>query len=218
MWQIARGLPGFIIHAQRTTGNAEAPMLRCERWVGDRLVNGMQKIYRARTIGWLMAGFLVGSSGCGYSTDRSEHFRTQNTDKRPIRTVAVPIFQSREFRRDLELQLTEALKKRLEVETPYKLANESRADTAIYGEVLEVRQGTIGRDFRLVRPRETAMTMVVNWHWKDLRTGEILVNRPSFVQTVDYIRPLGEDFYHASQRVSDRMAERILEEMYADNW
>ena len=179
----------------------------------------MRNLSTARMIGWLSASLVLWSVvGCGYSTDRDAHYRTENSDKRPIRTVAVPIFQSREFRRDLEIQVTEALKKRLEVESPYKLANEARADSAIYGEVLEVRQGTIGRDFVRVRPRETALTMVVSWHWKDLRSGEILVNRPSFVQTVDYIRPLGEDFYHATQRVSDRMAERILEEMYADNW
>lgn len=183
------------------------------------MVNGMRNLSTARMFGWLILMVPIGlGSGCGYSTERDAHFRTETSDQRPIRTVAVPIFQSREFRRDLEIQLTEALKKRLEVESPFKLADEARADTAIYGEVLDVRQGTIGRDFRLVRPRETALTMVVRWYWKDLRSGEILVERPKFVQTVDYIQPLGEDFYHATQRVSDRMAERIIEEMYADNW
>jgi Lipopolysaccharide-assembly len=156
--------------------------------------------------------------GCGYTTDRAAQFRTENASARPIRTIAVPIFQSREFRRDIELQVTEALKKRIEAETPYKLANQNLADTVLTGEVLEVRQGTIGRDFVNVRPRETAATLVVRWQWKDLRTGEILVDRPRFVHTVDYIRPVGEDFYHAMQRASNEMAERIVEQMLDDNW
>lgn len=156
--------------------------------------------------------------GCGYTTDRNAQFRTENTSGRPIKTVAVPIFESREFRRDIELQVTEALKKRIEAETPFKLANLDRADTVLEGEVLEVRQGTIGRDFVTVRPRETAATLIVRWHWKDLRTGEVLVNRPRFVHTVDYIRPVGEDFYHAMQRASNEMAERIVEDMLDDNW
>ncbi len=156
--------------------------------------------------------------GCGYTTDRTAQFRTENAAKRPIRTVAVPIFESREFRRDVELQVTEALKKRIEAETPFKVANRDVADTVLLGEVLEVRQGTIGRDFVNVRPRETAATLIVRWQWKDLRTGEILVDRPRFVHTVDYIRPVGEDLYHALQRASNEMAERIVEQMLDDNW
>jgi len=159
-----------------------------------------------------------GLSGCGYTTDRKAQFRSENAASRPIRTIAVPVFDSREFRRDIELQVTEALKKRIESETPYKLANRNVADTVLTGEVLEVRQGTIGRDFVAVRPRETVATLAVRWQWKDLRTGEILVDRPRFVHTVDYIRPVGEDFYHAMQRASNEMAERIVEQMLDDNW
>lgn len=156
--------------------------------------------------------------GCGYSADRTAVARKTNSRNDRIRTVALDVFESKEFRRGLELQLTEALAKRLEGETPYKLTDKKRADTLLTGEIKEVRQSTIGRDFKAVRPRETTATVLVSFQWKDLRTGEILVDRPNFVQTVDYIRPLGEDFYHASQRAMDRLAERILEEMESENW
>ncbi|MBX3396374.1 MAG: hypothetical protein KF841_13505 [Phycisphaerae bacterium] len=167
-----------------------------------------------------MVGLLVAApgGGCGYTADREAQFRTRNANNDRIRTVALDILDSREFRRDLELQLTEALAKRIEAESPFKLAKKEFADTILTGEVKEVRQGTLGRDFREVRPRETAATLVVGFQWKDLRTGEVLVDHPRFVQTVDYIRPLGEDFYHAMQRACDRMAERIVEEMESDNW
>lgn len=157
-------------------------------------------------------------AGCGYTTDRNAQFKTVNANKDPIRTVCLDIMGSREFRRDLELQLTEALAKRIEAESPFKLAKKQFADTILTGEVKEVRQGTLGRDFREVRPRETAATLIVSFQWKDLRTGEVLVDHPRFVQTVDYIRPVGEDFYHAMQRACDRMAERIVEELESDNW
>lgn len=160
----------------------------------------------------------LGVAGCGYSTDRAANFRTSNATKGRIRTVALDIFPSREFRRGLELQLTEALAKRIEAETPFKLAKKERADTVLTGEIRQVRQGTIGRDFERVEPRETAATLVISWQWKDLRTGEVLVDRPRFVHTVDYIRPVGEDFYHASQRAVDRMAESIVELMETDDW
>lgn len=162
-----------------------------------------------RWVGGLSSCALIAlATGCGMSTERP--FR------KDVKTVALDIFDSKEFRRDLELQLTEALAKRIEAETPYKLAKKGVADTLITGEIKEVRQGTLGRDFRTNLPRETAATLVVAFKWKDLRSGEILVDRPNFVQTVDYIRPVGENFYDASQRLADRMAERIVEEMEAD--
>lgn len=157
-------------------------------------------------------------TGCGYSTDRSELIRTSNSRNDRIRTVAVDVFESKEFRRGLELQLTEALAKRIEQETPFKLAKKERADTLLTGVIKEVRQSTIGRDFKTVRPRETTCTVILSFQWKDLRTGEVLVDRPTYVQTVDYIRPLGEDFYHASERAMDRVSERIIEELYTANW
>jgi hypothetical protein len=166
----------------------------------------------------IWVGAVVTLNGCGYSTDRTAVIRTQNANGDKIRTVAVDVFESREFRRGLELQLTEALAKRIEAETPFKLAKKDRADTLLTGEVREVRQSTIGRDFQSVKPRETAATYVVSFQWKDLRTGEVLVDRPNFVQTVDYIRPLNEDFYHASQRAMDRLAERMIEQMDTADW
>jgi len=163
--------------------------------------------------GLLLLGFLA---GCGYSADRGDAFRTTNAREDRIRTVALDIMESREFRRGLELQLTEALAKRIEQETPFRLAKKDRADTILTGEIREVRQATLGRQLDSATPRETAATVVMAFQWKDLRTGEVLVDRPNFVQTVDYIRPLGEDFYHASQRAMDRLAERIVEEMQSD--
>lgn len=156
------------------------------------------------------------TAGCGYTADRNAVFRTENSNKDQIRTVALDIFESKEFRRDLELQLTEALAKRIEGESPFKLAKKERADTILTGEIREVRQATLGRDFRTVTPRETSATIVIAFQWKDLRNGEVLLDRPNFVQTVDYIRPVGEDFYHASQKGIDRLAERIVEEMQSD--
>lgn len=157
---------------------------------------------------------LLWAGGCGYSSERP--FRATAADGKPIRTVALDIFQSREFRRGLELQLTEALAKRLEAETPYRLARREQADTLLTGEIREVQQTTIGRDFVVNRPRETAMTVAISFQWKDLRTGDILVNRPAFIQTVDYVRPLNEDFYDATQEAMDKLAERIVEQLEAD--
>jgi len=159
--------------------------------------------------GWVrvvvIVGAIAGLTGCGYTTERP--FRQD------VRTVHVPIFQSKEFRRGLEFQLTEALQKRIQLDTPYRLADKRRADTELTGEIIEIRQNTFGQDFVTGLPRETGATIVMSFQWKDLRSGEILVDRPAFTQTAEYIRPVGEDFFVGSERFVDRLAESIVEQM-----
>lgn len=144
-------------------------------------------------------------AGCGYSTRRP--FPTG------IKTVCVEMLHSKEFRRDLEFELTEAIVKRIEMDTPYRIADKKVADTVFTGEILEVRQHGLGDDFRTARPREIAATVVMRYRWKDLRSGEILVDRPRFVSTDTYIPPVGETFRKGMVRGLDRMAEEIVETM-----
>jgi hypothetical protein len=148
----------------------------------------------------------AGAGGCGYST------------KRPfpsgITTVYVEMLQSREFRRDLEFVLTEALVKRIEMDTPYKIADKSVADTEFTGEILEVQQRVIGNQFETDNPRELGATIVMRYRWKDLRSGEILVERPRFVHMTSYLPSAGESFAKGVHvRGLDGMAERIVETM-----
>ena len=146
--------------------------------------------------------------GCSYSTERP--FR------KDICTIAVKPFGSIEFRRGIGMSLTEAVKKRIMLDTPYKLADASVADTVLTGEVLQVRQATLGRDFVWDRPRETQLTLIVKFQWKDLRTGRIIVEKDRWLQTFDYSVPVGENDQIALQGAVDRMAETIVEQMESD--
>ena len=144
-------------------------------------------------------------TGCGYSTQRP--FR------KDVKTIYVKPFGSKAFRRRIEFNLTEAIKKRINSDTPYKLTSQNRADTILTGEILEVKQSTMGRDFELNIPRETQLTLAVRFQWKDLRTGKILVNRDKWIQSVDYVRPVGETEFTALQGAVNRIAETIVEQL-----
>lgn len=161
---------------------------------------------RKRTaIGLCGATLLLLVTGCGYS---AEGLYREN-----IRTVYVDMLQSREFRRGIEFQLTEALRKEIDRSTPYKNAPRNRADSIISGEVLEWREATLGRDFLTALPRETAATLVIRYRWQDMRTGKLLVDHPRFVTTVEYVRPVGETVYNGRDDAVNRMARRIVKSM-----
>ncbi len=152
----------------------------------------------------LLAGALL-ACGCGYSND-SLHPQT-------IRTVYVEMFQSREFRRGIEFELTEALRKEVNVSTPYTNAPPEKADTILSGEVLEWRESSLGWDPIAIRPRETAATLVVRYRWKDVRTGKLLRDRPRFVTTVTYVRPAGETVAQGRLDAVGKLARNIVSDM-----
>lgn len=150
----------------------------------------------------------MAASGCGYSS--GELYRSD------IRTVAVDIFETKEFRRDLEFQLTEAVKKRISMDTPYKVASREKADTILKGEVLEERQASFAPDYLTRMPRDRQMNMVVRMQWKDLRSGAMLVDSPILIEATDFLPPAGESEGYARQKVMDRVARKIVSKMYSD--
>ncbi|MFQ5491998.1 MAG: LPS assembly lipoprotein LptE [Phycisphaerae bacterium] len=165
-------------------------------------MNRWLTIIRSLALGLLP---VTGMTGCGYSTARP--FPDQ------VQTVHVKILQSREFRRDLEFMLTEAIQKRINLDTPYRIAPLNKADSVFTGEILEVRNRTLGDDFETRLPRETGSTVIMAFRWKDLRNGRTLVERERFTYTTTYIPPVGETFTKGMVRGLDGMAESVVEAM-----
>ncbi len=158
-------------------------------------------------IGWSAA--LTGAAGCGY--------RAGGPYRTDVHSVYVDMVGSREFRRNIEFDLTEALKKRLGSQgTPYKLAPREKADSILQVEILEERQTEFAPDFRTRQPREKTLTFAVRVQWKDARTGRILADQPVLLESADYLPPIGESERFAQQKTIDRLAARILALMYED--
>lgn len=163
------------------------------------------------------AGALV-APGC--ASDPRTGYTTESLYRGGIDSVAVPIFQRGRgvYRRNIEDRLTEALIKRIELDTPYKVTDKARADTLLEGTLSRVSQRVLSRNPDTGRPREMEETFAVALTWTDLRTGEVLVRRTNVRASATYIPPdpFGEDFFQGSEDLVNRMARRIVEEMEAD--
>lgn len=182
-----------------------------------------------RVAAWALAAGTLAAGGCGYSTSRpfpsnvseavygpDTETDAESADRPPrgrIRTVFVEPFRSKVFRRELEMRLTEAVQKRIELDTPYRIASRRRADTVLSGEILDVRQSTFGSDFVLGRPRETATTFLISLRWRHPATGTLLTERKVLTETDTWVPLAGETFFSGSDRVIDGLAERIVEQL-----
>lgn len=159
-------------------------------------------------------------SGCA-NTDPTRAYTTRSQYRQGIKTVAVPMWKrgAGEFRRDIEIRLTESLVKRIEAETPYKVVDKARADTLLAGTLLSVKQHVLSFDPRTGQAREIQGRFMVEFTWKDLRTGKMLADVKKFPVTAEYVpeRPLGQDFFTVSEDALNKLAGRIVEQL-AEDW
>jgi hypothetical protein len=181
----------------------------------------MNRLLRvASSMSLLVAG--IGLAGCGYNQSGSEKNRLEggyhwnSLFREDLQTVAVPIFTNTTFRRGYEFRLTEAVIKQLEAHAPYKVVPRERADTILEGQITDVRVVTASRDYRTNLPREQLMTITLDLLWKDLRNGQILMQRKGLAHQAVYFSPLGEGEFVGSQETVEDMARVIVEQMQAD--
>jgi len=145
---------------------------------------------------------------CGYSS------KTLYTPS--VKTIAVPIWGNKTFRREWEFRLTEAISKNIESRTPYKIVPQQRADTVLTGEIMDIQQTVLNRRYGTDLPRESQLTVVVNFTWKDLRTGRVIVERKQFNRSATEIPQIGERVADAEQLAIERLAAAIVEQMQSD--
>ena len=158
-------------------------------------------------------------SGCGYSTVGNAHepgYKWQSLYREDVKSVAVPIFTNRDFRRGVEFSLTKAVVNQLEAHSGYKVVPKERADTILEGEIVSIGLKTISSDSRTAIPQEQLYEVTVNFTWKDLRSGRILVDRRNFQQTTPFYPTLGEGEFAGSQQAVERLALGIVQELQAD--
>lgn len=147
----------------------------------------------------------LGVAGCGYST--KPLYMTS------VKTVTVPIFGNKTFRREWEFRLTEAIDKNIEYRTPFKVSSRDHADTILSGEIVDIQEDVLTRRFGISLPRETQVTIVVNFIWKDLRTGKVLLERKAFAKAATEIPQIGERVADAEQWAVERLAAAIVDQM-----
>jgi len=165
-------------------------------------------VNHARAVLLVLAAAIV-VAGCGYSS--------QPLHRTDVRTVAVSIFASKEFRRELEFELTRQLVKAIELRTPYKVVHDpKRADTQLRGEILDLVAPVITEDPDTDAPQDSQITLACWFEWKDLRTGEILKRKDRISGSATFAGAIGETQDSATVEASKRLAERIVEAMEKD--
>jgi len=163
-------------------------------------------------------------SGCNYNNGysstgdepKNQWYQWRSLYREDVKTVAVPIFKNKDFRRGVEFSLSKAVVNQIEMRTPYKVVDRGKADTILEGEIVDISVHTLSQDTRAAIPQEQLYDVRVNFTWKDQRTGVILCDRKNFQQTTSFYPTLGEGEFVGSQQNVERLALGIVQELQAD--
>jgi hypothetical protein len=150
---------------------------------------------------------LAGFCGCaGYSN--------KSLFPEDVGSVYVEMFDNKSFWRGVEYELTDALAKRIEAETPYKIiSSRDRADTVISGQIVSIDELWISTERQTGRPLEKEVKVQAVVNWKNLKTGELLINNKSVSASASFSEWQEQGFRYGATLAANNLARRIVELM-----
>lgn len=161
--------------------------------------------------------FVVCMLGCAsYQIGTSSLYRSD------IQTVHVPIVRCDSFRPELGVRLTEALQKRIEERTPYKIVDDTSADSTFNCRLTSDSKRVV-TETRNDDPRLLKTFFTVESSWTN-RQGQVLMeNRflpPGeitfyFAQGSSFVPEAGQSITTSQQQAIERLADHIVDQMEA---
>ena len=153
---------------------------------------------------------LLTAGGClnGYSNE--------SLYRNDISTIYVEMFDTSSYRRGVEADFTDALCKRIELETPYKIVSDkNRADSIISGNIA-ITNSTLSLERQTGRALENELEVSADVSWKNLRTGELLMENESATAAVAYSKLLNQGENYSTVQAANRLAKKVVELMQND--
>ena len=171
-----------------------------------RTVDGCRRRLASGPLALAAAAAATLLAGCGYSH--------QGLYPQGIQSVGVRIFDNKTYYQDVQFDLSEALIKQIELETPYKAVS-GAADTLLEGTITEIEQQRLSRTSQGGLVQELEVRIVVDFHWKDERSGQVLRQRRALVAVGRHVptRPVSEPFETGQHAAVQRLAEQIVAAM-----
>jgi len=159
-------------------------------------------------------GLSIAISLCFCGCDGMDGYSSDSLFPEDVSSIYVQMFDNRSFRRGVEYKLSDALAKRIEAETPYKIiSSRDRADTIISGQIVQITESVLSSERQIGRALEKEVQLQAVVNWKNLKTGELLINNKSVNASATYSEWQNQGFSYASTLAANNLARRIVELM-----
>lgn len=167
-----------------------------------------ERIIKKSAFGWLSILLLCVVIGCGYSS--------RSILKQNVSNIYLPIFDNLTFRRGLEYGLSKAIKDEIMFKTQLRIVDKEYSDSILIGEIADYKENVmiVDANDNIV---ESRIFILVNFTWKDLRTGRTIVEKKGVTTPVEFIVERGETIETAQNEAFVDIAEKIVD-MMGEKW
>ncbi|MCA9286281.1 MAG: LptE family protein [Phycisphaerales bacterium] len=168
---------------------------------------------RLRGAGMAIAAGVVALAGC--ASNPTEGYSTEPPFPANVQTVSVSIFENKTYVRDIQFDIADALIKKIESTTPYKVTGAGFADTSMTGRITNVTLRQLSKSTATGLAEEDVLVVTVDFEWRDLRTGQPIVERRGFTADGLFVpsRPSSEPIDLGRFAAAQALATDIVGEM-----
>jgi len=161
----------------------------------------------------LYAAVVLAITGCGSDASKGWVFGT--TYDTSIKTVAVPVVQNNTFDREVGYLLTKALIQQIETRTPWRVADETVADTLLEVRITEVDMRVLSNSRLTKLDQEMALELTTDWTWERLDDNSTITGWDGMGTNGMFFpsNPLGERIELGRLQAVDLMAQAIVDRM-----
>jgi hypothetical protein len=169
--------------------------------------------------GALLASGLALTGLCSCSSDPREGYSMSPAHDESVRTVHVPMFNNKTFFRGIELELTDAIVKEIQSNTPWRVVSQGNADTVLSGTITNSGLRAISTAEGSGLVQEQGVEIVLDFSWRNNRTGRTMVQRKNFKGADIFIpaRLVGESLETGQTAAIQRLAKSVVAELRS-NW
>lgn len=151
----------------------------------------------------------------GCSTDPRSGYSFDSPFPAGVSSVHVPMFANATPNPGQEVLLTEAVIKEIRRTAGWNVVQSPTADTTLTGTLIASDLRVLSNDSRTGLVQEMAVRIVVDFEWRDNRTGQVLVARRGFAGTDTFIpsRGVGERLEVGQFAATQDLARGIVGEL-----
>ena len=158
---------------------------------------------------------LIALSNC--ASDPTTGYSSKSLYPTEYHSISVPIFENTTMTRNMEFMLTDAVIKQIQSRTPYRVVNESYADTLLTGSITKVVLQPINQSRTTGLDNEVLLKVTINFEWLSLNTGTRIVGKKNFTSEALFVpsRPSSEPIEMGQFAVVQQLAADIVDQMQA---
>ena len=152
------------------------------------------------------------------SSDPTAGYANVSPHRSDMSSISVPIFNNLTHHHGAETLLTQALARRIQRQTPWKLTAGAQADSTLTGTIVAIELERLGQDRITGLGNEMAVDIAVDFRWVDNRTGEPIVARRNFRGSATFVPAQGvrEPIETGLQGAVESLAESMIAELRTD--